>query len=290
MRNTLALLLCVAALAACTSRNLAYQEDGGGNGGHDLLRPPPDLAGKPCQGLDEQSCNAANCRANYCDFCDCKGLTFIGCTDVGEPGGVCPAIACDESACGSCQKLDEKSCGTVDGCTAAYCYNECALTSEYMGCYGPSEGQPPCPIYDCIPGCRLDQDCSAGTFCLAPGESYCGDVCEVPAETCNGDFDCDGDQICEQVECSCGMTIKACKDGCTSDDQCGVGRECEQKRCRAKTCTTTTQCPSQFECGKQGDRTACKRRPCSADPGCKNGFCVEGACYDELGMCTWLPG
>ena len=39
-----------------------------------------------------------------------------------------------------------------------------------------------------------------------------------------------------------------------------------------------------------GKNDHCVRRACSADPGCPNGYCVDGACYDQLGMCLQYPG
>jgi hypothetical protein len=46
-----------------------------------------------------------------------------------------------------------------------------------------------------------------------------------------------------------------------------------------------TECPSTFECRVGHVAGFCRRRVCTDDVECGDGFCVEGTCYESLGVC-----
>lgn len=284
--------LVVMGLGACTSRNLGYIEDGGGgarDGGSDGATP--DLAGVACAKLDEKSCAVSNCRADYCDLCQCSP-SFMGCSDPADEPKGCPPIACDAPLC-SCQQLDEKTCGTQPGCTPIYCEGQCDFAPTYIGCFGPNDGAPLCPPPPpCIPTCTEDAECTGGQRCRAGDEPFgCGGACQVPIETCKGDFDCATNEVCNPVECSCTPDAKACFPGCKKDTDCGLGEECEQRRCRSKSCSKKSDCPAQFTCRMNfDDRDQCRRTECMTDSACDGGFCIDNVCWGKPGMCEWLPG
>jgi hypothetical protein len=56
-------------------------------------------------------------------------------------------------------------------------------------------------------------------------------------------------------------------------------------------CQSDGDCPKYFHCFIGGvDEQRCVRNTCKADLDCGDGFCVDGNCYDGLGVCSPIPG
>jgi hypothetical protein len=96
------------------------------------------------------------------------------------------------------------------------------------------------------------------------------------------DEECDteGGQICEPIPCST-IDARRCVAGCTGDGDCPTGEVCGApiKRCFAQPCEGG--CPTDFHC----DESVCARDACVDDADCA-GWCVEGVCHEQLGVCT----
>ncbi len=137
------------------------------------------------------------------------------------------------------------------------------------------------PGGDC---CHDDDDC-AELGCLGPTESPpCGAPNDEPGD-CTIDDECDPEasgQICEPIACST-IDARRCVPGCTGDDDCRVGEVCGDpvKRCFAQPCDPGNPCPADFHC----DESFCARDVCVDDADC-DGWCVEGVCQEQLGVCT----
>jgi hypothetical protein len=93
-------------------------------------------------------------------------------------------------------------------------------------------------------------------------------------------------QICEVPQCTCDSE-KACVGGCVDDMSCGIGFVCgADHRCARQSCSATTACPDYFVCGSA---STCIRQPCHGDGDCTIGSCVNGGCYEALGVCSSPP-
>jgi len=198
------------------------------------------------------------------------------------------AAACGRHGSGDCAGLTLADCRLTDGCKADTCF-ACLCDLSYRGCLSVDETPAQCPALGC-PGadcCSSDAQCTTGTaFCAPPGASAGCGVCNMDPSDCAADADCKphgATMICEPITCTC-IGAKACVAGCTQDSQCGgPGLVCDltSSRCVAKPCATDDQCPDNFHCGG----TACARTTCATDLDC-DGYCVNGACYEQTGQCT----
>jgi hypothetical protein len=242
--------------------------------------------GKACSGLDEKSCNASKgCVADYCTNCSCDhSESFIGCRRPSDPSGPCPLHSCP--ACPSCAGLGEMDClanAQTLGCVPDYC-PDCMGGQYFLDCLPNSAGSGECPASCPVFGCHSMQDCKSGYECVAPGESPGCGICEL-GMACNSDGDCGVGEICTGGPCICTNTGKACQPGCAAGG-CPEGMMCGQSNhCIPIFCSVASDCPTFFDCVSG----QCQRRPCSADPDCPGGACVNSACYPSLGQCEPLP-
>jgi hypothetical protein len=141
------------------------------------------------------------------------------------------------------------------GCTACRSRQDCPST-EPLACYGP--GDPVCGG----PACTLTP-CNTDGFCQANGGG--------------------SNMICDFPTCNCGG-VMVCIPGCARASDCLAGQTCNTiHHCVAIPCGA---CPTHFVCGEGG---TCVRQTCTADGDCGGGFCVNGSCYDSLGMCSPIP-
>jgi hypothetical protein len=199
----------------------------------------------------------------------------------------------------SCVGLDEATCRTRPQCVPDYCQG-CECETAFVGCRAPGDPVTPCPGTGCAKAphcCRSDQDCTVvGQHCVAPGEVLCGGpACPRDPQpgACNTDADCQrsggvGPAICVASPC---CSYSYCTAGCTSDADCGDGATCgADAHCRPIPCTTTADCPPDFECPEtQPDVIYCTRKACQSDADC-SGYCVDGECHGgKLGVCGFLP-
>jgi hypothetical protein len=136
-------------------------------------------------------------------------------------------------------------------------------------------------------GCRTQTDCPQGQalWCIAPHAHLCGGPACPLLPRCDSDESCRADagsnMVCDDTPCCGGPT---CIRGCDSAADCLDGQRCTgTHHCVPIPCGS---CPMHFVCGESG---ACERQPCNIDEDCGTGYCVDGACYDELGMCGGLP-
>lgn len=163
-------------------------------------------------------------------------------------------------------------------------YTSLALAFLVAACDTPAKPIP-------MGRCAVEQECqpSEGS-CLSPGQfAGCG-ICRrpLPSEICRTDADCamaGVGYICTNTPSLClcsGETV--CKPGCTADSDCGEGERCATNhRCEAKSCTSASDCPTDFRC----DSGKCARKPCTTSRDC-SGYCVNTACHSTPGTCN-LP-
>ncbi|MEO6950546.1 MAG: hypothetical protein ABI321_01935 [Polyangia bacterium] len=155
----------------------------------------------------------------------------------------------------SCAGLDETGCLARTDCVADYC-NECSCASTFVGCRAPSATRTACPGLGCAqPGCcTTNEQCSGQTVCFQPGKHG------------------GGQPICDESSV------------CAAD-----GEVCTQGSCQPPTCGTASQqttCPANFACTPNGSDASCVRTACTTNADCTSGnFCVDGACYRDLGTC-----
>lgn len=141
--------------------------------------------------------------------------------------------------------------------------------------------------------CRGDADCDDGDFelCFAPDETNCG-ACQVPDAPCADQSECDIGLLCVPfiAPCACDPFAMQCVPlvMCESDGDCQDTEVCDQGACTAKTCDQhMSGCPEFFDCVPDSEPADhCVRHPCAADDECSGGFCVEGRCFEGLGMCS----
>jgi Cys-rich repeat protein len=251
--------------------------------------PPPECPVCPaCAGLSESACNAnPACRADYCLECSCTP-TFVGCALSTAPKTACPGLGCDP-ACG-CNALDEKGCIAAEsslGCTPFYC-PDCHGGQSFVSCLAPNQGAGACGGA-CPAGCRSMSDCTGGQECVAPGASPGCGVCMVGTD-CATDAQCPSGQVCDTAPCVCTNSGRTCIAGCKSSAECGEGQSCTTTHhCAPTPCTGVAQCPTNFTCLFTPAGGQCTRRACTSDADCAGAWCVDGACYGSLGMCTYPP-
>ncbi len=146
--------------------------------------------------------------------------------------------------------------------------------------------------------CHATSDCRAGQVCAWPGVSLgCpgSRACDLRGADgaaldpkgipgCLGDTECaeaGAGSICVAPDpCSCYVN-PICVVGCANSAQCDAGEICSAHRCVATPCQTAGDCPNNFVCSG-----SCARKTCTTDANC-NGYCLGGACYDQIGHCTY---
>lgn len=128
--------------------------------------------------------------------------------------------------------------------------------------------------------CRTSDDCDEFNECTPAGVSFCGGAPECAFPTvCATDNECDGTDVCEPEAC-CGEST--CRPACMANS-CGDGQDCAADgRCAARPCPGGDECGTNAVCGA-GD--LCERAPCASDSEC-DGYCVDGFCYGEPGVCN----
>lgn len=154
-----------------------------------------------------------------------------------------------------------------------------------------------CAPVETAESCRSDGDCRAAfEQCLAPGEfGGCG-ICMEPMALCEGSADCAPGDVCVfyRPRCSCGGDASECRPRCT-DTSCEAGESCnaETGLCGPTSCTAGYTCPAHTECvpaSGAADAHGCERKACTTDAQCDcGGACVDGFCFEALGVCSSLP-
>jgi hypothetical protein len=189
----------------------------------------------------------------------------------------------------TCMGLSQSACqaASPQGCTVVLCPT-CTGTQNYAGCADPGHTIA-CPGINCQPTCHKPADCpTLSERCVEPGDFIGCGACQIPLASCTSDGMCvsgpDSPMICDVAPCTCNGA-KTCIAGCKGPSDCKAGQICGlDHRCEAMPCGGPTDCPPQFTCGATGD---CARKTCSTDPECPGGYCVNGGCYAQLGMCQF---
>lgn len=191
-----------------------------------------------------------------------------------------------------CAGLSLADCRLTEGCKPDTCF-ACLCDQAYRGCLPVSQTPAMCPALGC-PGaecCSTASQCSqGGVACEPPGAApICGGACSTQAGDCTSDADCKlrgPTLVCDPIACSCNGQ-QQCVPGCTKDTDCAAqGEICDTAtaRCVPHTCSLPADCPPNFDCANG----TCARRTCTSDLDC-DGYCVDGACFDQTGTCTPLP-
>ncbi len=182
------------------------------------------------------------------------------CRDVVECGPVGPVKCCTTGACwpASACPIPPTNCPTEFPCTTnADCGENGTCERSVMGC-------PQCEERKCVyppPACTQSPD-------------NCGDTAR-----------CQADGRCAPLLCDDGYTCLAgtrCAKGSARANEHG----CEPIPCDdGWTCTENTRCTSPVDPWSHG----CTALACQADTECDCGYCVNGVCQSNLGMCSHPP-
>ena len=161
-------------------------------------------------------------------------------------------------------------------------------------------GIPPsmCKTFGAATGnCTLDADCqaSAGGKCIKSisGCPQCESRnCQYPPPPCTKSPDsCGTGNVC-QDNGSCALRL--CSDGfaCPPEMPCKVGAPAADGHgCQPMPCNQGWVCGSNERCTTPGNPVnhGCTPLTCKTDQECDCGFCVEGQCRTNLGMCSSPP-
>lgn len=301
-------------VAACSSGN-----GGGSDAGAGCPSSPPS-EGSPCF-VNGTTCSYGGAPSGYCG----GGGSVTICTNgswqyeamAGAGAGAypaCPAAIptqgspCQLSGCGGAQPSCSYGCdqggpasATCNGSTWDVVRSgvECAVDAAVEA--GDGGGTT----------CRSQADCASLGYCAAPGGPYLTGA--SLGVTCTSDDSCSADAgvpPCNGGACVCQSTQYSprpqpgmqaagfCMAPCAADADCaaaalaplygdGTGFVCGTGgHCVPKSCTTATECPTDFDCAAN----QCVRRSCTIDGDCAPGnACVDGACYPSAGTCQPLP-
>jgi hypothetical protein len=138
--------------------------------------------------------------------------------------------------------------------------------------------------------CSSEQPCKKA-MCTAPGAFIGCGMCNKAMPGCKSDKECSAKKngICvfKKTDCTCD-SIKLCHVGCGNDGQCKTGEVCAaDHHCKAKSCTTSTDCPKLFACSKSA---TCQRKNCAKSAECGSAaYCVNKKCYGQPGNCQFPP-
>ncbi|MBL8913817.1 MAG: hypothetical protein JNM17_24150 [Archangium sp.] len=204
------------------------------------------------------------------------GLTGGGASGGGGGGG----------GSSSCSGLDAIACRARPDCAADFCIT-CDCNPRYAQCRGLNEAPFQCPEVDCVTPlcCSTQAQCPTfPTTCAPPGTPPGCGICDMSPGTCQTDSACGAGFICEPRQCGC-LGQRDCVPGCSANNPCGLGFECNHNRCTEKECALDNECPPTFECRIGHVGGFCRRRICTTDQECGDGFCVEGTCFEGLGEC-----
>jgi hypothetical protein len=207
----------------------------------------------------------------------------------GAGGGsrkACSDTAPTQPTTTACHSTDD--CGPIGPvvcCTTGNCWpNACPIPPTM------------CPTGSTVLQCTRSQDCDAGGTCVTTtsGCPQCSQsACQYPAPPCTQSPDncgpsarCQPDGgICVALLCTQGYS-------CSADYRCAVGNSaadaygCEPIPCNdGWTCATNTRCTSASTPVNHG----CTALPCKSDGDCDCGYCVNGTCGSNLGVCSSPP-
>jgi len=136
------------------------------------------------------------------------------------------------------------------------------------------------------PACTLNADCNSGFLC-------CNSACRVSA--CTSDANCSAGKRCENPgTCAATCVTAPLPPVCTVDANCSGGKLCCSGACITAACSSTTPCPTGFECKETGSCGAyCSLIPLKKFKITTPAFLVNGQSFtvnvkDELG--TVLSG
>ena len=150
-----------------------------------------------------------------------------------------------------------------------------------------SEADCPAPSSDGDPvaaQCYLEEctECGTNAHCPAarpvcirvhgPPDDYDYQACVE----CTSTTDC-ADGVCSKTNLTCVPQCEAPSDCPDPANPCS-----SHLRCEPQDCVDSSTCPSHTTC-RSGQ---CLRIPCSSDADCTDGFCVNGGCYEDLGICA----
>jgi hypothetical protein len=198
----------------------------------------------------------------------------------------CPDTATTQPATNACHSAAE--CGPIGPvvcCTTGNCWpNACPF--------------PPlnCPTDSTVLQCKGTQDCDAGGTCVTttsgcPQCPHSG--CHYPPPPCTQSPDnCGPSARCQPDGGTCVALLCTQGYACSADDRCSVGNPaadahgCAPAPCNdGWTCAPNTRCTAPSAPVNHG----CTPLPCTNDRDCDCGFCVNGACASNLGLCSSPP-
>ena len=229
--------------------------------------------------------------------CPDAGDTTDGAQDAGDPVDVasdtteepdqteppaCPA----EAPVGVAGCEGPAHCEYGEECCCGECHPSlvCDCEGGSWACYNTDA----CLIAGCP--CHGDSDCTDGQACTAPDDPQACGFCQEPESTCTVDADCaeTPGTVCDVpvTGCFCEPTPQ-CVPACGGDQGCQEGESCTGGHCAPTACEADGDCPAFFSCVTDASGH-CERTTCSDDDGCgEGGFCVNGRCHGQLGLCEY---
>ena len=198
----------------------------------------------------------------------------------------CPDTAATQPLTTACRSTAE--CGPIGPivcCTSGNCWpNACPI--------------PPlnCPTDSTVLKCKGTQDCDAGGTCVTTkaGCPQCPhSACQYPVPPCTQSPDsCSPWGHCQPDGGTCVALLCTQGYGCIGEDRCAVGNPAADEHGCAPipcndgwTCAPNTRCTAPSAPVNHG----CTVLPCTSDSDCDCGFCVNGTCGSNLGVCQSPP-
>ena len=210
-----------------------------------------------------------------------SGATDSGATDTADTSALCPAE--EPIGLGAC--IGDVTCEYGEECCCGECHPSivCSCSGGTWSCHATDA----CMIAGCP--CHDDTECEDSQGCTAPDDPQACGICMEPESTCTADVDCaeTPGTVCDIPTSGCFCEpVPQCVLACNGEQGCAVGETCAEGHCVDTPCEATTDCPTFFSC-IQDASGHCARTTCSADADCGDGVCVNGRCYENLGICEY---
>lgn len=268
-----------------------------------------DLVDETCSALGEACTDGTQCTGGLCAPTPAGTVCSQVCDPMRPTVGCPPGFYCGSEP-GSCEGFCVAgSLATAPLETSCNADTEC----DSGLCRDPGDGR-----RRCLDPCRGDRgDCLDGDVCVAADGAcaVCIDATSFGGPRGLGEV-CERDDQCRSARCllrdGVGECVSdcasgtACREGfvcaagscilqrdqpiggpCLSSDDCALGAVCatqgDRRWCTA-TCTTSTPCPTGFECLSAGGQMICAPDGgligdgCASDAECSSAMCRDGAC------------
>jgi len=268
-------LLCVAfTVLGCAGQSASISGNGGASGvaGGSSI-PQAGATGGATNVGDNKATGGTSSGGSHTGGASGASNTVRACTDTSTTPNV---QACRSST--DCKELPPVKC-----CTPGNCWTGAATCPFPPSMCSTTGGHPS--------QCSQNSDCDGGTCtitvsgcpeCPTGQCQYPPPKCTQNPDSCGSDRRCASDGTCVPLLCNAGFS---CPTGsrCAIDSTRSDGHGCELIPCTdGWTCDTNTRCTAPSDSASHG----CTVLTCTADSDCDCGYCVNGGCLANLGICT----